>query len=211
MRLNGSVYYYTVDDLQLTAIGGVGNFVQLINADEGTGLGFDIDGEFLVLDNLLLTAGFSYVDTELDDPGLSVAPCGSGFCTVTDPLDANGFALVDGNSFPQAPEYIFTFTARYSAPVGEAGEVFFFTDWAFQGETQFFIYDAQEFISEDTYEGGVRIGYSHNDGQYEFALFGRNITDEENVKGAIDFNNLTGFDNEHRVWGVSFRANFAGY
>ena len=47
-----------------------------------------------------------------------------------------------------------------------------------------------------------------NDGQYEIAVFGRNITDEENVKGAIDFNNLTGFDNEPRVIGVSFRANF---
>ena len=93
-------------------------------------------------------------------------------------------------------------------PVGDAGEFFIFTDWAFQGETNFFIYEATEFKSEDTYEGGLRIGYSMNDGQYEFAVFGRNITDEENVKGAIDFNNLTGFDNEPRVIGVLFRANF---
>ncbi len=93
-------------------------------------------------------------------------------------------------------------------PVGDAGEFFVFTDWAFQGETNFFIYEATEFKSEDTYEGGLRIGYSMNDGQYEVAVFGRNITDEENVKGAIDFNNLTGFDNEPRVIGVSFRANF---
>ena len=40
------------------------------------------------------------------------------------------------------------------------------------------------------------------------ALFGRNITDEENVKGAIDFNNLTGFDNEPRIIGASFRTRF---
>ena len=125
-----------------------------------------------------------------------------------DPLDSNGKLIIDGNPFPQAPEYIATVTARYGVPVGDAGEFFIFTDWAFQGETNFFIYDAAEFKSEDTFEGGLRIGYSMNDGQYEFAVFGRNITDEENVKGAIDFNNLTGFDNEPRVIGVSFRARF---
>ena len=35
MRLNGAVYYYEIKDPQLTAIGGGGNFVQLLNADKG--------------------------------------------------------------------------------------------------------------------------------------------------------------------------------
>ncbi len=65
-----------------------------------------------------------------------------------------------------------------------------------------------EFSTEDTFEGGARIGYSHDGGKWEVALFGRNITDEENVKGAIDFNNLTGFDNEPRIVGASFKARF---
>ena len=208
VRLNGAVFYYEVSDLQLSAIGGASNQNQVLNADNGTGVGFELDGEFLVTDNLLLTAGLSYVDTEIDDDDLVVAPCGSGLCNVLDPRNGAGFAFVDGNPFPQAPEYIATVTARYGLPVGDDGEFFIFTDWAFQGETQFFIYEAEEFQSEDTFEGGLRIGYSMNDGQYEVAVFGRNITDEENVKGAIDFNNLTGFDNEPRVIGVSFRANF---
>jgi iron complex outermembrane receptor protein len=208
VRLNGSVYYYEIKDQQLSAIGGGGNFVQLINADKGTGIGFDLEGEFLVTDRLLLTAGYSYNDTELEDDNLVVPPCGSGLCTVLDPLDGSGRAIIDGNPFPQAPEYIATITARYGLPVGDAGEIFVFTDWAFQGDTNFFLYEAEEFHSGDTYEGGLRIGYSHDDGRWEVAVFGRNITDEENVKGAIDFNNLVGFDNEPRVVGVSFRARF---
>jgi iron complex outermembrane receptor protein len=52
------------------------------------------------------------------------------------------------------------------------------------------------------------LGYAGNAGAWEVALFGRNITDEENVKGGIDFNNLTGFDNEPRIIGVSFRASY---
>ncbi len=207
VRLNGSVFYYEVKDQQLSAIGGGGNFVQLVNADKGTGKGFDLEGEFLATDNLLFTLGLSYVDTEIEDDVLVVPPCGSGMCTVLDPLDANGNAIINGNSFVQAPEYIATFTARYGIPLGN-GELFFFTDWAFQGETQFFIYESREFFSDDTFEGGARIGYSYNEGQFEVALFGRNITDEENVKGGIDFNNLTGFDNEPRIVGVSLKARF---
>ena len=32
--------------------------------------------------------------------------------------------------------------------------------------------------------------------------------DQIRVVGGIDFNNLTGFINEPRTWGVQFRANF---
>jgi hypothetical protein len=45
-------------------------------------------------------------------------------------------------------------------------------------------------------------------GKYELAAFGRNITDEEVIVGGIDFNNLTGFLNEPRIWGVEFKATF---
>ena len=34
----------------------------------------------------------------------------------------------------------------------------------------------------------------------------RNITDEENLVGGIDFNNNTGFVNEPRIIGLSFRS-----
>jgi iron complex outermembrane receptor protein len=207
VRLNGAVYYYEVKDQQLSAIGGGGNFVQLVNADKGVGMGIDLDGEFLITDRFLVTLGLSYTDTELQDDTLVVPPCGSGACTVTDPLDANGNAIIDGNPFVQAPEYVATITARYGIPLGN-GELFFYTDWAFQGKTNFFIYEAEEFQSDGNYEGGARIGYAANGGKWEVAVFGRNITDEENVKGAIDFNNLTGFDNEPRIIGASFTTRF---
>jgi iron complex outermembrane recepter protein len=207
VRLSGAVFYYEIKDQQLSAIGGGGNFIRLVNADKGTGKGFEIEGDFRPTDNLEFTLGYSYVDTEFKDNTLVVPPCGSGLCTVTDPLDANGNAIIDGNPFPQAPKYIATVTARYGIPIGN-GELFFYTDWAFQGETNFFIYESKEFKSDNTYEGGARIGYAFNQGKYELAVYGRNITDEENVKGGIDFNNLTGFDNDPRVVGVSFNAHF---
>ena len=207
LRFNGAVYYYSIDDMQFTAIGGTDNLTQLINADRGTGKGFEFDVKWLATDNILLTAGYSFNDTEIDDPNLLVAPCGSGQCTVTDEL-VDGFAAVDGNPFPQAPEQTFVFTARYSIPMGDSGEFFAFTDWAWQGETNIFLYDAVEFQTDGQFEGGLRLGYENFDHEYTVALFGRNITDEENLRGAIDFNNLTAIDNQPRVFGIEFRKSF---
>lgn len=92
--------------------------------------------------------------------------------------------------------------------MGDNGEFFVFTDWAFQGETNIFLYESVEFTTDDNFEGGLRIGYENFEHNYTVALFGRNITDEDNVKGAIDFNNLTGIMNEPRILGVEVKYSF---
>ncbi len=213
LRLNAAVFYYTVDDMQFSAIGGGANNVALINADKGSAYGFEIDATYVVNDNLVLTGGYSYNNTEIEDDGLSVFPCGASVafgpnCTVTDPMTGDNRAFIDGNPFPQAPETIFNFTVRYSIPMGDDGEFFAYTDWAFQGETNLFLYESVEFQTDNNVEGGLRIGYENFAQNYTVALFARNLTDEDNVKGAIDFNNLTGIINEPRVIGVEGKISF---
>ncbi|GAB2705625.1 TonB-dependent receptor [Aliiglaciecola aliphaticivorans] len=215
LRINAAAFYYEIDDMQLSAIGGGANTTALINADKGVGYGFEIDVEYLVTDYLTLTAGYSYNHTEIQDENLTILPCGAsadfaftGNCTVFDPRPDGYAASIDGNAFPQAPETIFNFTARYATPVGDDGEIFVFTDWAFQGETSLFLYDSVEFTTDSNYEGGLRIGYENYQNNYSIALFGRNITDEENVKGAIDFNNLTGIVNQPRIFGIEAKISF---
>ncbi|MEM6832936.1 MAG: TonB-dependent receptor, partial [Pseudomonadota bacterium] len=92
--------------------------------------------------------------------------------------------------------------------ISDGGALFAQTDWFLQGRTNFFLYESEEYFSNNTFEGGLKAGYRHNDGQYEFAFFARNITDEDNAKGGIDFNNLTGFVNEPRTFGLQFTAQF---
>lgn len=204
LRLNAAVFTYEVSDMQLTAVGGAGNLVQLLNADAGKATGFEVDAEWAPIDNLVFTAGYSYVDTEIDDANLAVGVCAQ--CTVLDPLNLTGQALVDGNPFPNAPESIANFTARYSVPMDSESELFLFTDWAYQGATNIFLYESTEFQTDDQFEGGLKAGWAKLDGSLEVALFARNITDEHNIKGAIDFNNNTAFVNDPRVWGVSVKV-----
>ncbi len=213
LRLNAAAFYYVIDDLQLSAIGGGANNTALINADQARGYGFEVDVQYVPHDQLVFTAGYSYNNTSINDRALSVFPCGAnatyaGNCNVNDPRTFDNRALIDGNPFPQAPETVFTFTARFAQPVGDNAEVFVFSDWAVQGETNLFLYESDEFRSDQNFEGGIRIGYQDFENDYSVALFGRNITDEDNLKGGIDFNNLTGFVNDPAVWGVEFKVEF---
>jgi outer membrane receptor protein involved in Fe transport len=205
VRLNGAVFAYTIDDPQFSAVGGGSNSNRLINAKKGEAYGLELDSEFVVTPNFVVTAGYSYAHTKIKDSTLAVAPCAA--CTVTDPLNAAGQALVNGNPFPNAPKYTFDFTARYAYPVA-SGELFAFTDWKVQGYTNLFLYQSKEFYSKGDFEGGLKLGYANKEGGWEVAAFARNITNESNIKGAIDFNNLTAFVNEPRVIGVSLDARF---
>jgi iron complex outermembrane recepter protein len=213
VRLGFALFRYTVHDQQLTAVGGDANIARLVNADKVNGQGAELDLEAYLTPDLLVTFGASYNDTEIDDPDLAVFPCALdpafSFCGVRDPVNPADprTVLIDGNPLPQAPKHVYNFTARYGIPLGE-GELFAYTDWAYRSEASFFLYDSVSFRSQPSLEGGLRLGYNWSDGDYEVALFGRNITDEMTVVSGIDFNNLTGMLNEPRTWGLEFSAKF---
>jgi len=208
LRLNASVFYYNVNDMQLSIIGGAANNNQVINADKGTAKGFELDLQWLVTDNVMATFGAAYNDTEIKDEGLSVVPCGSTLCEAWQFRDENGQVSIDGNPFPRTPKTNYSFTLRYGTPVGDDGELFIFTDWVYYGKIQMALYYTPEFETTSQYEGGLRIGYRNTRNNWEVAMFGRNITDEDNVKGFVDFSNNTGFVNEPPIWGIEGTYNF---
>jgi iron complex outermembrane receptor protein len=205
VRVNFGVFDYTVKDLQLTAVGGAANANILLNAKKATGRGFEFDLQALLTDQLVASLGIGYNDTELKDPGLAVVTCGG--CNVTDPRTSTGLARIDGNPLPQAPKTTANFTLKYTQPIA-GGEMYVLTDWVYRSKVNFFLYESTEFTGKALTEGGLRLGYSFGNGKYDVAAFGRNITNQIRIVGGIDFNNLTGFVNEPRTWGVQFRASF---
>ncbi|SFG02558.1 iron complex outermembrane recepter protein [Duganella sp. CF458] len=214
-RMSATVFNYRMKDKQLTAGSGTVNMNQLINADKVTGRGVELDLQANLSDAWAVTFGTSYNDTKIKDADLFVQSCGGG-CTPLDPRiefkDANGnvigsAALINGNPLPRAPKWQHNFTLRYSQPLGD-GEIYAYTDWAYRTSYNFFLYEASEYKAKELLEGGLRVGYRWNDGKYELAAYGRNITNRIQALGAIDFNNLTGIVNEPRTYGVQFKANF---
>lgn len=211
-RLNATAYFYEVSDLQLTAIGGAGNFNQLINADKGEGYGVEIDGDVYLGAGFSLAGGFAWNHTEIKDADLFVGTCGAP-CTITDPTVTVGtpskvLANINGNPFPQAPEYTANLTLNYVRPIGDDQELFASTDWVLRQDFNLFLYEAVEFRQDTQFEGGLRAGWRDLGRGLEAAAYVRNITDEANILGAIDFTNLTAFVNEPRMYGVELSKRF---
>jgi iron complex outermembrane receptor protein len=205
VRLNVSVYTLEISDQQLTAGSGSANANVLINADSTIGRGIEMDGEWAASENLNLSLGVSYNFTEIDDPALSVLPCGAP-CTFLDPVGSfPGSVSIDGNSLPRAPEWIMNFVARYTMPLSN-GDLYFQTDWVFRDEYNFFLYESEEFRGDAFLEGGLNVGYTTE--RYDVQAYVRNLTDELELIAAIDFNNLEGIINEPRTYGIEATFRF---
>ena len=210
LRLNATVFTYTVDDIQLNGNDSNGNGV-LFNADKAQAYGLEADAEWRPIPNLVLTGGLSLLHSEIQDKRVYAQVCalsGVVVCTVQNPtikIGSNVYAQIDGNPLPNAPEYNLDFTARYTFPLRNNGEVFVATDWNVQGYTNFVLYKTKEFYADGNFEGGLKIGYTPADRQYELALFARNITNEKNLKGVIE-NYMAAVLNEPRIIGVSLNA-----
>jgi iron complex outermembrane recepter protein len=213
-RFNLNGFYYNLNDAQLTAVGGTVNSNRLVNADKVRGYGLEADLELRPVPELLLTVGLSYNNTKIKDAGLTTAACGAtrldtfsnlSLCTLLDPIVtpaapfSSAIVNINGNTLPQSPKWIANWTARYGIPVGN-GEVYAYTDWAYRSKINFFLYESVEFQDKSMLEGGLRVGYKTD--SFDVAAFVRNITKDTSAVGGIDFNNLTGFVNEPRIWGV---------
>jgi iron complex outermembrane receptor protein len=214
-RWNTSVYSFRNDDQQLTATGGVANVNQLLNADQVNGYGLETELELLVTENLSLQTNLSYNDTEIDDPELRDDLCGSSpQCTPLDPIAGMRIGpfgpvtevFIDGNPLPRTPEWIFNIILDYRYPL-QNGDLYFNTDWNYRDESNLFLHESIEFVQEERWLGGLRLGYRTGSGM-DFALVGRNITDEVVVEGGINFLNLTAFVNEPAYWGGEFSIRF---
>ncbi len=208
-RISLAAFSYTLKDQQLTVVGGTTNFNTLINVPKSVGQGFEFSGQLRALDNLELGLSGSYNKTKIKAPGQYVAACGGG-CTVTDPTKVVGgttLALIDGNPLPQAPQTVLNGNVRWTMPMA-GGDFYVLGDVSYRSKINFFLYESTEFTGKTLTEMGLRAGYVFGNGKYEVAGFVRNLTNQIRVVGGIDFNNLTGFINEPRTFGASFKATF---
>lgn len=200
-------YIWHTSGLQLTAVGGSDNSVRLLNAKAAIGEGVEADADFHVTPELTLSGNASYNYTEIQDSGLEVAGCGA--CTMLNVRDPRtGNYRIDGNPLPQAPRWIVNGTVRYALPVGERREIYVLTDWSFRSQVDFFLYKSVEFTGQTLLLGGLRAGYLDRRRNFEVAGFVRNITNRIVATGAIDFDNLEGFVNDPRIYGVEARVGF---
>ncbi|WP_260599322.1 TonB-dependent receptor [Sphingomonas endolithica] len=218
MRFNVTGFTYRVKDIQLNGNDANGNGV-LFNADHADAYGIEAELEWRPIRNISISLGGSALHTEIKDKNVYAQVCAIGAfvtCTVQDPTIvrnlgnpavATTFAQIDGNPLPNAPKWQLDAAVRYDIPLSNDGNLFVSTDWNAQGYTNLVLYKTAEFHADGNIEGGLKVGYTTPDRNYEIAAFARNITNEKNLKGVIENFNAAVF-NEPRVIGVSLSGKF---
>ncbi|XHS79646.1 TonB-dependent receptor [Burkholderiaceae bacterium UC74_6] len=206
-RLSADVFSYDVKNLQLTEVGGSGNFNTLKTIKKATGRGIEVSLDLLPTDNLMIHLSGSLNNTKIKDPNASVFGCAQ--CTMLNVKAADGIHYsIDGNPMPNAPKYVANVNVRYGFPLADGSELYVYTDWSYRSSVLMPLYKSVEFTGKPLTEGGLRGGYIWNNGKYELAAYVRNLTNKIVGTGEIDFNNNLGFINDPRTFGVQFKTIF---
>ncbi|MCQ8277162.1 TonB-dependent receptor [Acetobacteraceae bacterium KSS8] len=208
VQLSGDIYSWDTSNLQLTAAGGTGNNIELLNAKDAIGRGVEWTAQVFPIENLSVGANMSYNYTEIQSPGLETAYCGIG-CSLLNPVDPKtGYALIDGNPLPYAPRWIANLNASYAIPVNDQQRFVLATDWSWRSQELFTLYKSVEFNGKALLQGGASLSFIDDKRHYEAQVFVRNITDKVVGIGAIDFDNYTGYINDPRIVGGLLRFTF---
>jgi iron complex outermembrane receptor protein len=212
LRLNGTLFGYRVNDIQLNGNDSSGNGV-LFNADKAQAYGVELEADWKPVSQLTLGLGGSWLHSAIHDKRVYAQVCALNnavVCTVENPTIRVGsivFAQIDGEPLPNAPEYTLDLTARWDQPLSDGSRVFIATDWNLQGYTQSALYRTREFTANGNFEGGLKIGHAPPSDAWELSVFARNITNEKNLKGVIE-NYMAAVFNDPRIIGVSLSGRF---
>lgn len=172
MQLNGSVFSYDYDDLQVLAFIVPGS-IDVTNADAATIQGMELEVRAKATRSLELALGVSYLDAEYDVYPAAPAPGG-----VT--VDAAG------NRLNNAPEWMLQFGLDYRRAF-TAWEFYTSANYGWQDEV-FFTADNNDVDRQGSYGlVDAAIGIESLDRHWDISIWGRNLTDEEYITWSVQY------------------------
>lgn len=192
LQLNSALYYYDYQDFQafVTEIRSGLNVIVLNNAGDAEVYGLEVDATARPTDRLLVRLSANYMSTEI---------------TKINP-DVQADYL--GNRLANAPEVSATAIVRYDLPTENFGfGSYVMLDGSYRDKTYYSVNNRGQ-SSQDAFGLlNARIGFTSPDERWEFALWGRNLTDKLYVSSSYD--NFGGifpsqnFLGDPRTYGVS--------
>ncbi|WP_257903651.1 TonB-dependent receptor [Pseudoalteromonas sp. CR1] len=189
LTLRLAAFYMHRDDIQLKAwqVEGQQFTGYVDNASSGSNYGLEIEGNYRLTDNLLLTGSAGYLDTEIDD-----------FVT------QSGLNQ-DGREQAQSPKYQYAFTARYNFTNA------FYAMVGIEGKDDYYFSDSHNSKAPNSNLVNLSLGYEAD--MWSVRAWARNVFDEAVPTRGFEFGNdpLDGYEThtytqlgEPRVAGVTF-------
>ncbi len=183
-RFNAAAFYMDIKDIHIYK--SAGNIYLTDNADGARSYGLELEGTWLPLPGLELSAALSLMDTEYDDFDLG-----------------NGINL-GGEAIEGAPNYIVHLSASYHHPSGFYGRA----DLRHVGDVYYYDGGSFEMLKEEPYtEINLKVGWLYKD--FDIFAYVNNITNEEYINSyrANNIASAAGFGDE-RFFGIGVSYSF---
>lgn len=198
LRVSGAVFYYDYEDMQVTSIENRQGIEApyLTNAEGATLQGAELEISWEPLDRLELRLGGAYLDSELRDILLS---------------DLRGVqSNYRGNRLANSPEWSFNALARYQVPVTAELDLAIQADASWEDDINRDLQATPILMSDAHWVVNGRVSLLNED-QWNVAVWGKNLTDEQWVTEAYQVVSagMAGVTWSYpRTYGVSVRYSF---
>ena len=228
VQLNASAYLYEYDDvhLQFDTFSFTGVSTTVSNAPSARTIGAEMEGLWLVTDNLTVGMNYSFTDAEYNEELLDPV---SGTRGVVDGNNAMTPAsiftvaernlLIDGEPLPRVPRHKATGWAEYVQSLGNRGRLTYLTSIAWTDEfpaagrptTANPLSIAPSFLRWD-----ARVSWTNPSEQWSVAGFVNNITDELGVRNQFTYGESQGYrrviePTNPRWWGIEVQYKFGAF
>ena len=207
LQLNGAVHFTEYDNLLAQRQRPEGGIVitESFNGGEIEAWGVEIDAQWSPVDNFLLNAAFTYLDSEFGDFGqLNPYQLFNG--------QVQGFIQQDGNTTPWSPKFTASLGAGYTFDLGEMGTLTPYGQFYYSDD-----YNTSNLLATDPNQQqdsftktDARLIWDAPSGDYGVELFVENIEDEAVLaRGNNNSDDIvqTGFLYP-RNYGVTVKARF---
>lgn len=215
-NFEAAVYHYEFSDPQVVAVEPLSNISAnfLINADDATLTGAELQFRVLPTDWLDFNLGVAYIDSEYGSLITSVGGTGTGSPFPYDaPIFGSTAVQLAGNQFPNHPELSINSSARVTFAVNDS--------WNFAGNLDFLWEDdiprdllgARALFTESHIDVDLRLALQSTDDMWDAAIWVRNLTDETYLTEAYEvlgfgFFIAAGNYNYPRTYGIDLTRRF---
>ena len=204
-RLSGTLFHTEIENLQVTSFQGTSFVVG--NAAALTSQGVEIETQFALSDAWEVGASAAYLDSEYDD--FDGAPCTIYQIAAVGPTCSQDLS---GERGPNAPEWSGTVYARYTKSLNNNLALDFDVNGNYKDD-YYLDGDLDPNALQDAYvKVNARLALRSQDGVWEAALYGRNLTDETTYTFVVDSPLSAGIYSawveEPRIIGLQGQYNF---
>lgn len=211
---NVAAFYNDLKDQQIQfgyfKTSGVGT-TAIVNAGASTIWGAEAEATVQPLESLILSASYTYLNTQVDE--LVLPPCPPTICS---PISTPNATTAEGEPLPYSPENKFVLSATYLLPVDPSlGEMSASATYAYIDDMQAVAEAVSIYATLPDYSI-VNLNYDWKGimgKPFDLSIFASNVFDEEyitSISGTYENGLETGQVGVPRMYGVRVRYNWGG-